>query len=158
MKWSHLVFFFLLIFFCSNSFQFFFNLIFITNLSRIYSYQNNYSFLFILFKIYCAIYLSVCLLAWFCILKTGLFFYLLCTVVCLTTHVNPWSQIGDKNRLIHESHIELQTMDCTLQMKINNHLHQPTSELVSMSLLQYLGLLWIKFSHCYKRRILIKQV
>lgn len=94
----------------------------------------------------------------FAFLKRGWFFYLLCTVVCLTTHVNPWSQIGDKNRLIHESHIELQTMDCTLQMKINNHLHQPTSELVSMSLLQYLGLLWIKFSHCYKRRILIKQV
>lgn len=130
-------------FFCSNSFQFFFNLIFITNLSRIYSYQNNYSFLFILFYLRSIAQYIYQFVYWldFCILKTELFFYSLCTVVCLTTHVNPWSQIGDKNRLIHESHIELQTMDCTLQMKINNHLHQPTSELVSMSLLQYLGLL-----------------
>lgn len=160
MKWSHLVLFF--------SFNFFFVLT-LFNFSLIQFLLPTYhaythtkiiilSFLFYLRSIVQYIYQFVYWLD-FCILKTELFFfYSLCTVVCLTTHVNPWSQIGDKNRLIHESHIELQTMDCTLQMKINNHLHQPTSELVSMSLLQYLGLLWIKFSHCYKRRILIKQV
>lgn len=120
--------------------------------------SNNYSFLFILHKIYCAIYFSVCLLAWFLHSLNGVVFYLLCTVVCLTTHVNFWSQIGDKNRLIHESNIELQTMDyryTSRQKKFRNAKNKICTNRLR-SWLQYLGLLWIKFSHCYKRRILIK--
>lgn len=120
------------------------------------------SFLFYLRSIAQYIYQFVYWLD-FAFLKRGWFFYLLCTVVCLTTHVNPWSQMGDKNRLIHESNIDCRQWTVCRNwkkqpemLKINQHLHQPTLELVSMSLLQYLGLLWIKFSHCYKRRIFFK--
>lgn len=100
----------------------------------------------------------------FAFLKRGCFF-LFTLHCCLFDNtyeplVPNWRQKQTHSREPHriaDNGLYVATEKNPEMLKINHHLHQPTLELVSMSLLQYLGL-FIKFSHCYKRRILIKQV